>query len=56
MPQMPLRVRRIEDQIVSVLVRSEMEALKFVLESGNKGVTSRDIQRRLGVLGNIQQG
>jgi predicted transcriptional regulator len=31
-----------------VLVRSELEALKFVLESGSKGATSKDIQRSIG--------
>jgi predicted transcriptional regulator len=30
-----------------VLVQSEVEALKFVSESGGKGATSRDIQKRI---------
>ena len=32
----------------AVLVRSEMEALRFVLESGTKGATARDIQEKIG--------
>ena len=43
--QRPVNESRTSDS--SILVRSEMEALKFVLESGNKGATSRDIQTRI---------
>ena len=45
-PQMPLSEENRRPGSV-LLVRSEMEALKFVLESGNKGATSRDIQTRI---------
>src|SRR5208283_1137038 len=45
--QRPLSEKN-QGSVGTLLVRSEMEALKFVLESGAKGTTARDIQGRIG--------
>src|SRR5208283_4771870 len=42
--QKPLSESRRSDS--ATLVRSEIEALRFVLESGTKGATARDIQEK----------
>jgi DNA-binding MarR family transcriptional regulator len=44
--QKPLSESRRSDS--ATLVRSEIEALRFVLESGTKGATARDIQEKIG--------
>jgi len=38
-----------DSPIKTELVRSENEALRFVLESGNRGATAREIQARIGL-------